>query len=305
MSFEELERLFLRSRERGREGARKFARPRTLESYRWDLKWFFEFMRERGIITYEAMKRPDVLDFLDSIQDNKNISDATRYKILRSVRALFRWVEKSEDCQEDGLKPWYKLLPPIPKTPSRKVIPERKDMKAFKAAFNVNKRSGYRNYVAFSLMLETGMRVGELCHLKLEHLKLDEQTIIVPEEGKTNMRLVGITKDMVRLMKGWLRRREHFAKSDRVFVNQSGEPATVFMFDHAFAAVRRRLGIKTLSPHTLRHACCTLYLENGGDIGKLQSMTGHKSLDVLKGYLHISTKYQQEELERVSPLKNL
>src|SRR5207248_455386 len=114
MLTEEALRLFIRSRELGIKstGARKKARPRTIECYKWDLHHFFGFMAERCITHWQDIKRADVVDFLVWL-DSRKWAESSKMKVLRSLRALFRWVERDEDCQDEQLKAFCRVLPAI------------------------------------------------------------------------------------------------------------------------------------------------------------------------------------------------
>jgi len=123
--MDEVLRLFIRSREMGirSTGARKQARPRTIEAYKWDLKHFFGFMAERGLTHWEQMKRNDIIDFLQWL-NSMAWTDNSKTKVLRSLRALFRWVERDEDCQDEQLKSYCRVLPAIQQL-SRRLSCER------------------------------------------------------------------------------------------------------------------------------------------------------------------------------------
>ncbi len=137
MLMEEARRLFIRSRQMGvrNAGARKQARPRTIEAYEWDLKHFFGFMAERGLSKWEHMKRSDIVDFLAWL-DSKGWAENSKMKVLRSLRALFRWVERDEDCQDEQLKTFYRLLPAIQQAKPPTVLPTPKDIKKFLGGLN-------------------------------------------------------------------------------------------------------------------------------------------------------------------------
>jgi integrase/recombinase XerD len=225
--------------------------------------------------------------------------------VLRSLRAFFRWVERDDDCREEGLKPWHKALPAIPRSSPKKFVPERADVKRFMATINVNGTIGMRDYVAMSLLLDTGMRIGELSLLTTDNLKLDDRRLIVPNKGKTGTRLLTISSDMARLLKAWLKHRLSYAKTDFLFPAKNGMGASPNTFRLAFSKYRKRSGIKGITPHTLRHCFCTYFLEGGGDIAKLQALSGHSSLDALRVYLNLSGKALEEEQERVSPLRQV
>jgi integrase/recombinase XerC len=309
MLMQEALRLFIRSREMGirSTGARKKARPRTIEAYLWDLRHFLRFMEERGISYWEHLKRSDIIDFLAWL-DTRAWSDSSKMKVLRSLRALFRWVERDEDCQDEQLKTFHRLLPSIQQTKPPTVLPSAKEIKSFLSGLNTRTRSGHRDYVALSLMIDAGLRSGELRFLKLHHLHFEEGCILAPREGKTGERIVPISRAVARLLRGWLRRREKFASCDYVFLNHHGMQMGRYTLDHSFRKKWERLKISRLTPHMARHIFCTFYLKNGGDISKLKAITGHSSYQMLDHYVHLAemgSREMREEQERVSPLKSV
>lgn len=312
MNFEKLQKLFLHSRARGITGAKKKCRPRTIEGYVWALEHFFDWMEaQRGILSYESMTKIDVLDFLEWVDSREAWSKATKLKILRSLRTLFIWVGNDEDCNAEALKSWAKCIPPIEKSPRREYIPNQKEIRKFEAEFNVSSRWGYRDFVAHCLMLDTGMRVGEVCHLKVSDVKLDDAFIIVPEEGKTGTRKVPLTEQMIRHLKGWQKRRglcPTGKKSEYLFVTKYKDKCTPGTFQQSFKKAAKRAKGGNITPHTHRHAFCTYFLVQDGNIAKLKAITGHKSIGMLLDYEHLAQlagKQLQDELERVSPLKYL
>lgn len=301
MILDNLVSSFLRSRERGTGGSRRRARPRTIQFYQWELKHFTGFMHERGIVEYEDIKRKDVIDYLDWMNGLTSWGEASRYKNLRALRAFSRWIQHEEDWLEGGLKPFHHYLPSIPKTPVRKFVPSRRELKRFMEAVNTRSRAGHRDHVVMQLLLDTGMRIGEVALLILDHLKLPDCLIVVPELGKTGTRLVPITDRTAKLLKGWLRRRQSFAKCEYVFVSNDGGPSCPNLYEQAWAKYRQRSGVKGITPHTFRHCFCTYFLEKGGDIAKLKAITGHSSYEMLNAYLNLGGEALQEELERVNP----
>jgi site-specific recombinase XerD len=309
MLMDEALRLFIRSRELGIRsgGARKKARPRTIEAYEWDLKHFFGFMAERGLSRWEELKRSDIIDFLHWLE-GREWTENSKTKVLRSLRALFRWVERDEDCQDEHLKSFCRVLPAISQAKPPALLPNLKNVKTFLGSLNTRTRSGHRDYVALSLMIDTGLRSGELRFLRLHHLHFEEGRILAPREGKTGERLVPISRAVVRVLRGWLKRREKFAKSDWVFVNHHGNQMGRYTLDHSFRRQSVKIKIPTLNPHMARHIFCTYYLKNGGDIAKLKTITGHSSYQILDHYVHLAevgSKEMRDEQERVSPLKSV
>jgi site-specific recombinase XerD len=317
MILEEMLRLFIDSRKRGVCGARQRCRPKSISVYENNLKVFFGFLqtglgKDVVITRYENIRRMHILQFLDWMEEQVKTgrwSRATVLQLLRTLKAFFRWVDLDEDCQLSELKGLQKYLPTIEKTPRRKDMPLMVDLRKFKNSFNTDGMMGFRDYVATNLMLDTGIRVGEVCNLKLNQVRLEEKVLIV--DGKTGPRPVSITNEMVRLLKSWLRKRQmfpHAKESDFLFVSKYDQMMTPGGFSQSFRKHFRKLGIARVTPHTLRHVFATNYLRKGGSIEKLRMMTGHKSYDMLKDYLHLAEMggdSMQKDLEKVSILKDL
>lgn len=316
MNLEELIKLFLDSRRRGMTGARKKCAATTVQIYAKNLKVFSNFILSElegdSITDYKAIKRLHIvqfLDWMDKQQSSTRWSRATVLQILRSMRAFFRWVDKDEDCREDGLAGLQRWLPAIEKTPRRSDMPEFKDIKKLKTSFDTDRHWDYRNYVAVCLMLTNGIRVGELCSLRLDGIKWDQNIIFVT--GKKGPRTVLVTDDALRLLRGWIKRRARCKQgkdSPYVFVNKNRPQMTANSVDQMMAKMRKKYNLPRITPHTLRHMFCTDYLRHGGDMEKLRLITGHEDYQILKDYLHLARlggKSAQEELERVNRLREV
>jgi integrase len=316
MVIDEMIRLFLDNRKRGLYPAKARASESTLEIYEYNLRKFsdfFQFVHKDALTRYESLRRSHIIDLLDWAESKVSDGDwsrATAVGFYKTMRVFFRWVDKDEDCVADELKGLQKYLPTIGKMPRRDFIPERKQLRSFKNAFDTDTKAGFRDYVLASLMLTNGMRIGEVCNLRIDQLKLEDQLLIA--DGKTGPRIVPITKDMVRLLRAWLRKRNMFATakdSPYLFLSTQNPKLDENTARKAFQRVREKnpeLG--QISPHTLRHTFATLYLQGGGNIDKLRDIMGHTSFEMLKNYLHnanVGSKESLAELEKVNVLKQL
>jgi site-specific recombinase XerD len=314
--LQEMVSLFMDSRKRGTTGARRKCSKKTLDIYESNLKTFMNFLqtevKDGGLTKYESIRRLHVtqfLDWLDTKEQSGEWAKATVLQILRTLRTFFRWVDLDEDCQLYELKGLQRYLPAIPKNPRRLDIPQNKELRSFKNSFDTDSKWGYRDYVATCLMIDTGIRLGEVCNLRVDHVLLEEKCMIV--NGKTGPRPVAITGDMVRLLKGWMKRRTLCSQakdSPYVFVSKYKPKMDVDAFGKSFRKHRSKYGLSRITAHTFRHSFCTNYLRKGGDIEKLRLMTGHTTYEMLKEYLHLAKiggNAVQEELEKVSLLKEV
>lgn len=72
--------------------------------------------------------------------------------------------------------------------------------------------------------------------------------------------------------------------ADAMWVTSKGLPLSAGGIQQMIVKLGKRLGIR-LSPHKLRHTFALHYLRNGGDVFTLQTLLGHSTLEIVKGYL--------------------
>jgi integrase/recombinase XerD len=313
MNWEEAEAAFIRSRKLGIYGASKAVKPRTVEEYRWDLKQFFDFMRNRQVTHYNQLSEKLVLDYVAHLQSN-GWSRATQRKYLISLKAFFRWAERDPECKQANMPSFTRFMPRIGKEIRRAFVPSREQMQAFLGGFDKNVIWGLRDYTACAFMLDTGTRVGEICNLEEDDFRW--QLGLVNLDGKTGERLVPFNFETTgRLVKSWMRARLRFVHPDcrKLFITRYGGACTPDTFRQAFSDNLKRTGLDkvlgndTISCHTIRHYFCTMYLVNGGTLHNLQRITGHRTLETLMIYVNLAKQLTTvaEEANRVSPLSTL
>ncbi len=309
MLVREVAELFLHNR--------KFqmgARPETIKTYTYALKIFSSFMEEkRNRTAYEQINRLDIITFAEHIRGQLDAGAWSLSKyllVLKTLKCMFRWMEKDDDCQEEGLKSWRDRLPKGAKCPKRDHIPSPIDLRKWQKAFNTRSATGLRNYMMFSVMLETGIRRGELSSITVRNLQLDRNLIYVT--GKTGDRIVTITKELSDRLRMYLRKKERsiYKDSEYLFPSRTSlnEPTNPQYISQIFRKMKAKYGLPDLTPHTLRHSFCTYYLMNGGSVENLRVQSGHQTYSSMLHYMHLAKvggKQAAAELEKASPLKML
>lgn len=311
MLFEELVESFMYSRKYGVSGARGVARQATLDFYAWGLEHFIKFMHDtRKKSNYEEINRNDMRAFVEFTHGNPAWGVSSRSNLLRCVRALMHFVERDSECQEANLKSHASLLGIIPKNKMRETIPTLKEVKTFRDRFDTKRYYGLRNYTLFSLILGTGLRNGEVRHLKVTDIHFDQAMLHVPEEGKTGSRLVPMDSSLVGILKAWFRRRQKtvFGKtSPWLFHGRKGVQLQESAIRQIFGKLQRgSTKIERITPHSLRHVFGTHYLAKSKNMERTRLILGHKSYETTKIYLHmvgVNSDEAKTEMEDSSPLK--
>ena len=153
---------------------------------------------------------------------------------------------------------------------------------------------GLRNQAIMELFYATGMRVSEMITALLEHLNLDQKTLIVTGKGdKDRMVLFGDRAAEV------LCRYLETSRPQLVKARSGGE---LFLAQHGHALTRARIwaivkeamqqaGIrKNIYPHLLRHSFATHLLAGGADLRMIQELLGHASINTTEIYTHVDQK---------------
>jgi integrase/recombinase XerD len=171
-----------------------------------------------------------------------------------------------------------------------------------------------RDLTVMLLMLDTGLRAGEVVNLTMDRLALngDRGTVRIPAakaKGKED-RVVPIWSKTVAALKAWLEIRPSAAET--VFVASNGrglttdrlKPGGLNQMMHRRAEQAGIEGKERLC-HIWRHTFAKRYVLGGGDLATLARLMGHESLETLKKYLKFRTKELEERHWELSPVRQL
>ena len=159
------------------------------------------------------------------------------------------------------------------------------------------------------LMLESGMRVSEICGLDIHDIDLSDRSARVVGGKGNKDRLVLFTEKSVEVINIWMRTRQTRAHLDEVslFVSRRGRrlrPRGIQkMMDKL--AVEAGLPRDKVSPHVLRHNFATGLLERGADLVSIQRLLGHASIATTRVYLEIRDQTLRQVYQRAQDLRSV
>jgi site-specific recombinase XerD len=158
--------------------------------------------------------------------------------------------------------------------------------------------------VTIRLMISTGLRVGEVCRLRVEDISPDGLSLRVHGKGsRDRVAYVSDTTLRTDLSKIFKRRRIDAGSSAALFLNRRGFPIRPQSIRSKLRKVAGDAGIaRRVTPHMLRHTAATLLIETGVDIRFVQRLLGHASIATTEIYTHISDEALRATLERADVL---
>lgn len=269
--------------------------PNTLEAYQNDLNHLLEFLQEKNLC-YKNVTIEDLQHFCAVLID-LGISSRSLARTLSGLRSFYRFLFLEGEVENDPteLLEGPKIARHIPD------VLTVEEIDRMISCIDLSKQEAQRNRAILEVLYSCGLRVSELCQLKLSSLYLDEGFIRV--EGKGNKeRLVPISEKAIKELNFWFSERVHIpikpGNEDYVFVSfRRGGALTRVMVFYIIKELAERAGIhKSISPHTFRHSFATHLLEGGANLRAIQSMLGHESIGTTEIYTHIDTARIREEI---------
>jgi integrase/recombinase XerD len=173
------------------------------------------------------------------------------------------------------------------------------------AAPNPAERTGLRDRAMLELLYASGLRVSELCTVRMSDIELNLGFVRVTGKGN-KQRIVPVGKSAIRAVEDYLRDGRpnllHGRPSPYLFVTARGGPLTRQGFWKLLASHGKKIGIfQRLSPHVIRHSFATHLLEGGADLRSLQTMLGHADISTTQIYTHVMRSRLRETVDRHHP----
>jgi integrase/recombinase XerC len=256
---------------------RRFGQSSTAKHYLSDLKIFIETLGQQAP---EAVTAVDVDSFVEQ-QMAAGLSAATINRRLASLHTFFEYL--ASECPE---RPWpnpvvwcrhrLKMGTHLPRDVADPTVTQ---------LFTVIEDE--RDQAMFGLMVGAGLRVGEVATLRLDSLNapvFEGELARLRVCGKGDKeRFVWLTPSLLACVQRWLEVRPPSA-SDRLFLNQRGQPITVAGIQYCLKQHCQVTGV-TLSCHQLRHTFARRLAEGGLPIDSLAKLLGHNQLHTTQRYI--------------------
>lgn len=273
----------------------KSLQPKTVEAYLGDVDKLSKFLGECGVGLLDATI-DDMRSFLASLAD-VGIHARSRARILSSLRSFYGFLKFDGFIEADPTE-----LLESPKIgmhlPDVLTLTEIDDIIN---AIDLSKKEGQRNRAMIEVLYSCGLRVSELCGLKISDLYLKEQFIRVTGKGD-KQRLVPISPRAIAEIEAYFSDRNMIpikpGYEDCLFVSERlKKPLSRIMVFHFIKRLVLDAGIKkNVSPHTFRHSFATHLLEGGANLRVIQAMLGHESIATTEIYAHIDRTRLREEI---------
>jgi site-specific recombinase XerD len=231
---------------------------------------------------------------------NSTFAPETVHTHVRALRGFSTWLQHEAYTK----KPIFELLE-LPKLPKKKIdVLSPEEIQKILDCINPGTFKGARLYAMILLMLDTGIRAGELVGMKLAEVDWNRGVFKVFGKGaKERFVPLGATAKQALLRYVQVFRPKPARDDvDQVFLSLDGYPLTVNALVRIMHRLGKNSGVPRLHAHLLRHTCGVQYLVVGGDTKSLQMFLGHASPFMTNHYEQFKDEHVMAQHRKFSPV---
>lgn len=276
--------------------------PNSVAAYHRDIEQFARFAQFEEEVQRPAEIRLETVEhFMGSLFD-RGLARNSQARMLSGVRSFCKYLRLEGIMDNDPVE-LVESPRPMRKLPDVLSVEE---VGQIIESIDLSRREGVRNRAMLEVLYSCGLRVSELCDLRLSKLNVADRWVSVIGKGNKE-RLVPIGKKALQAIDDYLAQYRSAlvpqpGHEDIIFLGRQGRSMSRQM---AFTMIRRAsilAGVrKTVSPHTFRHSFATHLMESGADLRAVQEMLGHASITTTEIYTHLDRRFLRDQIEKYHP----
>lgn len=264
----------------------------TILAYGKDIEQLVNFLQDQNKTEPVGVETSDLQTFMQKLADDRYTPKSISRK-TNSVKTFFKFLTDSEFIKNnpaDALEhPEFENKPPR--------ILTKMEYRSLRDAA----RSDIRMLAVIELLLQTGIRIGELAKLRVEDIDLNNFTVHVPQFEDTRERIIPLNKPAAESLKNYLPQRVK-TPNHTLFVTKSGRPLLIRNIRTVIDRYFKAAGIKNAKVNDLRHTWIAYQLQSGVPMTMVSKLAGHKRFSTTEKYLqfvegkNVEGKIKLEEL---------
>jgi len=251
----------------------------TILAYERDIKCFFSNVKKG------SHDRKDIVEHLSRLRE-QGYASSSIYRALIALKVFFRFIKREGAISSDPTE-----LLDLPQL--EQVIPNvltQHEIERLLKAPDINTEKGVRDRAILETLYATGIRVSELCALKIYDVG-EREMRIRGKGGKERVVLIG--EEALLAIDRYLALYHHGRKDNPpLFITKKGKSIRRELVWKRVKFYAHVAGIKkSISPHTFRHSFATHLLEHGADLRVIQEILGHTDIATTQRYMHASIQH--------------
>lgn len=291
---------------------------KTVKDYREKLNFFVNYMCQLKDITADSLMITDItfvdLNMYTIYLRNKNkfenhpffgnkdlsgrLSNNTIRTYQRSVKVFYNFLYDNEYIDTNPARRWRFI-----KSEKKEKLPlYQYEVKRIDDLYNDKCHTGLRNLCIIHLMLDAGLRMSEVVHLKIKDVLFDKNLLFIENSKGNKSRYVPVGNTLKQYLykylilfrsisPGQIGMQEYNKNEPLLLKVRSNVPITEDCIKQLFQKLKKQADIERIHPHLCRHTFATSYIINGGDLESLRILLGHEDITTTQKYLHLANTY--------------
>lgn len=263
----------------------------TIIAYKKDVEQLLDYMqKERGNTDIQDISEDDIKGYFDSLNANAEYTPKTVSRKLNSTRTFFKFLQTEGLIHDNPSNtvphPKYESEPP-------RVLSQTEYMALRDASKNDPRISSI-----IELLLQTGIRIGELCRIKISDVKLEAKQPHLHISGYSNNenRDIPLNESAINALKKYLAIRPN-SDNDTLFITKNGHSLLVRNIRASIDNMFKKAKITNAKVNDLRNTFIAHHISKGTNIYVLSKLVGHKRISTTEKYIG---RIPNEKDERVT-----
>lgn len=277
----------------------------TKASYSTTFYLLLKFMdEEKNIksnkIEIETITKEVIIQFLNWLETNKNVSVQTRNQRLACIKSFYKYVQSNEPDLFDTCS--LILIIKNKKVPNKMITYFSEDETRIMINY-LNNSKDLKKLTMVCVLYETGARVSEFINIKLNDLNLSDNASITLYGKGNKTRVVPISEELAKLINKYLKEAYINYGEDYLFYSTQKKKYYRNSINKIITNLINNLKIKypnyfngSYSPHSLRHTKATHLYNNGTPLLYIKEFLGHSTVSSTEIYATPDSKKQREEI---------
>lgn len=264
----------------------------TILAYGKDIEQLADFLEKISVAEIRDIEPQHIKTFTENLKKQNYTAKSISRKI-NSIKSFFRFLRAKQHIDTNPAAnvshPKYEVKPPR--------VLSKMEYRALRDAC----RSDARISAIVELLLQTGIRIGELANLKLDDVDLENNQLRIQAYESHEERKVPLTRAAKQALEAYLKERPK-SRDRTLFLTKTGRKFLVRNIRAAIDRYFRIAGIDNAKVNDLRHTFITQQLMAGTPLVYISKLVGHKRLSTTEKYLKIINEKLEKEDVRLEEL---
>lgn len=286
----------------------KNASNETIKSYKITFKLFIKYLiKTLNInikdISFEYINRNNVINFLNYIEKDLNLSIKTRNQRLAAIKSFCRFVSYENIDYLNNIQ--QILMIPLKKG-DNKIIDylTKEELDQYLHSISTNTRKGVRDYTLITMMYDTAARVQEITNIKVNDINLDNNPSVTLYGKGKKIRTVPICENTKNILIEYIKlfKLNNF---EYLFIGNKNSKCSTKMITHIINKYAKLSNInKNIHPHVFRHTRAMHMIDADIPLVYIRDILGHSNINTTEIYARINLENKRKALENIYNISN-